>query len=133
MGNIHCCILPSPRGRPANKNEPYGGLAEPGDTLELPHISDREGKLSINCQNVVEWCSYKPNFSLFLRATTGYHSTLSVLALTTLDIFNSVFFAYSFYKDLSDHRGTLFSQKSNSGRFIEGFNEMSFAYNTRRT
>ncbi|XP_031557020.1 cyclin-Y-like protein 1-B [Actinia tenebrosa] len=59
MGNIHCCILPSPRGRPANTNEPYGGVAESGETLELPHISDRE--------------------------------------------------------DLSDHRGTLFSQKSNSG------------------
>ncbi|KAK3733714.1 hypothetical protein QZH41_011234 [Actinostola sp. cb2023] len=58
-GNIHCCILPSPHGRPNNTNDPYGGRAENGETLELPHISDRE--------------------------------------------------------DLSDHHGTLFSQKSNSG------------------
>lgn len=75
MGNIHCCILPSPRGRPANTNESYGGLGESGETLELPHISDREGKLSIYCHNFVEWCSLTPWYGLFSRVTTCYHST----------------------------------------------------------
>ena len=35
------------------------------------------------------------------------------------------FFASFFSTDLSDHRGTLFSQKSNSGRFINCHNKMS--------
>ncbi|KXJ27990.1 cyclin-Y-like protein 1-B [Exaiptasia diaphana] len=79
MGNIHCCILPSPQGRPTNTNEPYGGFAETGETLELPHISDRE--------------------------------------------------------DLSDHRGTLFSQKSNSGNgliVVAGRRSMSMIADSRR-
>lgn len=42
MGNIHCCVLPSPRGGPAVKNEPYDRTGHANETFELPHISDRE-------------------------------------------------------------------------------------------
>lgn len=42
MGNIHCCVLPSPRGGPAVKNEPYDRTGLSNETFELPHISDRE-------------------------------------------------------------------------------------------
>ena len=44
MGN-HCCVLPSPQGRTMAKNEPYIRPGDGDETLELPHISDREGKV----------------------------------------------------------------------------------------
>lgn len=54
MGNIHCCVLPSPRGGPTVKNEPYDRTGHANETFELPHISDREGSSEqIVCESVI--------------------------------------------------------------------------------
>lgn len=42
MGNIQCCVLPSPHGGHTVKHEPYDSAGLANESFELPHISDRE-------------------------------------------------------------------------------------------
>lgn len=49
MGNIQCCVLPSPHGGHMAKHEPYDRTGLANESFELPHISDREGIQTPNC------------------------------------------------------------------------------------
>ncbi|KAK2547738.1 Cyclin-Y-like protein 1 [Acropora cervicornis] len=42
MGNVQCCVLPSPHGGHMVKHEPYDSAGLANESFELPHISDRE-------------------------------------------------------------------------------------------
>lgn len=49
MGNIQCCVLPSPHGGHIAKREPYDRAGVANESFELPHISDREGIPTAKC------------------------------------------------------------------------------------
>lgn len=101
MGNIHCCVLPSPRGGPAVKNEPYDRTGHANETFELPHISDREGS----------------GEQIVCERPRGYSDCMLGEANWMIDVFSS-----NFFSDLSNHKGTLFLHRSlsNPGKINDG-------------
>ena len=102
MGNIHCCVLPSPRGGPAVKNEPYDRTGHANETFELPHISDREGS----------------GEQIVCERARGYSNCMLGEANWMIDVFSS-----NFFSDLSNHKGTLFLHRSlsNPGKINDGW------------